>query len=479
MIQNFLAIFVPSGGCPVSVSHNLRMTKETKILIVEDDYFFGQLIHFQLSSGGYLDSHIQQVKSIEELKEILEFFSPEVVLLDLNITDSNGIDTFYKAKEICTSSAIIILTGTEDEVLANKLVKEGAQDYLLKGDANSKLLSKTIEYSRERVLQQRRLAQSEKRFRSIFEVSPLPVLTVDGADLKIEMANQAFCDLYEVSKEDVEKYSLRDFCKNPSNELQNEFQLETFSAKIIQYTSSGKLIHVEIIGNKMSPTDHRYVVLIIDETQEVEFQSKKYELISGAQEVEKKKIARELHDGLAQNLVLLKLWFESLKIDPSQNEIANSYSELLGSSIKEIKSISYSLLPPELEKGLISGLKSLAGRVNILKSTECVIEKDEQMNESHFENADRFNLYRIIQEFINNSLKHAEAKHIWIKLSVEAGHWKIIVKDDGVGFEIEKTQGSLGMSNIQNRIQLGYLSGELWSEPGKGTELILQPQLNR
>jgi DNA-binding response OmpR family regulator len=84
------------------------MTKETKILIVEDDYFFGQLIHFQLSSGGYIDSHIQQVKSIAELKDITEFFTPEVVLLDLNILDSSGIDTYFKAKEICPSSAIVI-----------------------------------------------------------------------------------------------------------------------------------------------------------------------------------------------------------------------------------------------------------------------------------------------------------------------------------------------------------------------------------
>jgi two-component system sensor histidine kinase UhpB len=452
------------------------MTKETKILIVEDDYFFGQLIHFQLSSGGYLDSHIQQVKSIEELREILEFFTPEVILLDLNITDSNGIDTFYKARDICTSSAIIILTGTEDEQLANKLVKEGAQDYLLKGDANSKLLSKTIEYSRERVLQQLRLAQSEKRFRSIFEVSPLPVLTVDGADLKIEMANNAFCDLYEVEKQDLEKRSLLDFCKDPSKELRNEFKEENFSSKLIQYTSSGKPIHVELIGNRMDNTEGRYVVLIIDETEEVEFQSKKYELISGAQEVEKKKIARELHDGLAQNLVLLKLWFESLKIDPSQSDMANSYSDLLNNSIKEIKSISYSLLPPELDKGLMSGLKSLTDRINLLKGSTCLLEPDELISETYFENADRFNVYRIIQEFLNNSLKHAKAEHIWIKLSVEAGHWKIIVKDDGVGFEVAKAQGSLGMSNIQNRIQMGGLSGSLWSEPGKGTELILQPK---
>jgi len=255
--------------------------------------------------------------------------------------------------------------------------------------------------------------------------------------------------------------------------------MDSFSKKTIQRSMSGKLLHVEIIGNRMSDNQGDYVVLIIDETEEIEFQSKKYEVISSAQEGEKKKIARELHDGLAQNLVLLKLWFESMKIDPSQQDMANSYSELINNSIKEIKSISYALLPPELEKGILAGLKSLTDRINMLKGCQCILDKDDHIDESYFENSDRFNLYRIIQEFINNSLKHAKAEHLWIKINLEAGNWKIIVKDDGVGFEVDKAKGSLGMSNIQNRIQMGHLSGALWSEPGKGTELILQPESAR
>lgn len=455
------------------------MTRETKILIVEDDYFFGQLIHFQLNSAEYLDSHIQQVKSIDELREILEYFTPDVMLLDLNIIDSGGIDTFYKARKLCDTAAIIILTGTEDENLANTLVKEGAQDYLLKGDANAKLLAKTIEYSRERVVQQNRIAESEKRFRSIFEVSPLPVLTVNSSDLGIVMANDAFCKLYDIDPSEIEQHRLNSFCRNPDTDLLEGFKMDSFSKKLIQKSLSGKLLHVEIIGNRMSDNQGDYVVLIIDETEEIEFQSKKYELISTAQEGEKKKIARELHDGLAQNLVLLKLWFESMKIDPSQQDMANSYSELINNSIKEIKSISYALLPPELEKGILAGLKSLTDRINMLKGCQCILDKDDHIDESYFENSDRFNLYRIIQEFINNSLKHAKAEHLWIKIFLEAGNWKIIVKDDGVGFEVEKAKGSLGMSNIQNRIQMGHLTGALWSEPGKGTELILQPESAR
>jgi two-component system sensor histidine kinase UhpB len=452
------------------------MTKETKILIVEDDYFFGQLIHFQLSSGGYLDSHIQQVKSIAELKDITEFFQPEVVMLDLNILDSSGIDTYFRAKEICPASAIVILTGNEDENLANRLVKEGAQDYLLKGDANSKLLTKTIEYSRERVMQQNRVAASERKFRSVFEASPLPVITVVGDNLDIEMANDAFCELYEVEKADLDKTSLLDFCQNTIKSLLLEFDKDSFHKKLIQKTKNGKLIHAELIGNRMLSEKDSFVVLIIDRTDEDLFESKKYSLISNAQEGEKKKIARELHDGLAQNLVLLKLWFESFNIDAAQEKSISSYSDLLNNSIKEIKNISYSLLPPELDKGLLNGLKSLTDRVNMLKGSHCEFVVSNEISENTFESVDKFNIYRIIQEFINNSLKHAKAKNMWINVTAESGIWKILVKDDGVGFDKSKAQGSLGMSNIASRMEIGKLQGGVFSEIGKGTELKIIPE---
>ncbi len=452
------------------------MTKETKILIVEDDYFFGQLIHFQLSAAGYLDSHIQQVKSIEELIEITEFFSPEIVLLDLNIDDSSGIDTYFKAKKICSYSAIVILTGNEDENLAHRLVKEGAQDYMLKGDANSKLLTKTIEYSRERFLQQNRVIASERKFRSVFEASPLPVITVVGNNLDIEMANDAFCNLYELEKSEIGRTSLLDFCQNTQKELLKEFTNDSFYKTLIHKTKNGKLIHAELIANKMLSEKDTFVILIIDKTDEVLFESKKYMLISNAQEGEKKIIARELHDGLAQNLVLLKLWFESFNIDKSQEKSISSYSDLLNNSIKEIKNISYSLLPPELDKGLIDGVKSLTERVRMLKSIHCEFVVSKEISESSFYGVDKFNIFRIMQEFINNSLKHAKADSIWINASIESGKWKILLKDDGVGFDKSAVEGSLGISNIASRMEIGKLRGGLLSELGKGTELHILPE---
>jgi signal transduction histidine kinase len=234
--------------------------------------------------------------------------------------------------------------------------------------------------------------------------------------------------------------------------------------------------HFYLIGNKMLSEKDSFVVLIIDRTEEVLFESKKYSLISNAQEGEKKKIARELHDGLAQNLVLLKLWFESFNIDEAQKESIKSYSDLLNNSIKEIKNISYTLLPPELDKGLLSGLKSLTDRVNMLNSSHCDFVIENEISEDHFEGVDTFNIYRIIQEFINNSLKHSNAKNIWISLRGESGKWKILIKDDGVGFDKTKAQGSLGMSNIASRMEIGKLQGGVSSEIGKGTELQIFPE---
>jgi signal transduction histidine kinase len=112
----------------------------------------------------------------------------------------------------------------------------------------------------------------------------------------------------------------------------------------------------------------------------------------------------------------------------------------------------------------------------MLNSSHCDFVIENEISEDHFEGVDTFNIYRIIQEFINNSLKHSNAKNIWISLRGESGKWKILIKDDGVGFDKTKAQGSLGMSNIASRMEIGKLQGGVSSEIGKGTELQIFPE---
>jgi DNA-binding NarL/FixJ family response regulator len=96
------------------------------------------------------------------LKEIKDFLSPDIILLDLGLPETSGTDTFLEAKSIFPESAIIILSGTDDDVLARNIVKKGAQDYLVKSDADSKVLRKTIEYALDRFQFQHALSNSNQ-----------------------------------------------------------------------------------------------------------------------------------------------------------------------------------------------------------------------------------------------------------------------------------------------------------------------------
>lgn len=452
--------------------------KSTKILIVEDDASFSQLISYQLSSNNYDSDYVQFVDSIAESNELAEFFQPDVILLDLNITDSSGKDTFLKIREIFTSAAIIILSGYDDEELALQMVKEGAQDYILKSDINNKLLVKAIEYSKERYELVENLVSSRARFQRLFQSSPIPMMSLSDDEHSLLMVNDALTSLFEKPIENLVGMTFTEVFGQPLEADFFAISAQQVKREIEYHRADGKLLYLELIANKIG-TDHSFVCMLIDKTAEVEFEEQKFKVIAGAQENEKKKIAMELHDGLAQNLVLLNLWFNSFDIQEEQLSLRSDFAKILNNSILELKAISYSLLPPDLENGFLVAVENLINRVNKLNQIKLTASIQEGISEHNFETTDKFNLYRILQEFINNSLKHSQATEM--KLSI---NWTdefcnavvMVIRDNGKGFNMAIAKKGLGIQNIDYRMKMGKLDGYLESEEGKGTMLqVLLP----
>ena len=98
---------------------------------------------------------------------------------------------------------------------------------------------------------------------------------------------------------------------------------------------------------------------------------------------------------------------------------------------------------------------------------------EDDIVEDDFGMTDKFNLYRIIQEFVNNSLKHSQAQVMEIIVSRQEEQVVVLVRDNGVGFDKNEAQKGLGIQNLEHRIKLGKLLGELDSKQGQGTELKL------
>lgn len=447
----------------------------TQILVIEDDLTFSELVQFQLTSVGFESQNIIAIQSIEETIAIAQEFIPDVILLDLNILDSNGIDTYDSVIQIFPNSSVVVLSGMDDQSLALQIVSKGAQDYTLKSDVKPQVLEKTIKYGVLRRKLKEDLEFSEKKYKDVFYKSPMPMFKLRGKNLEITMANRAAHDLYEVPLggfNELSFYEFNSIGNTPFTELDKG---SSFKKEFIQESLSGKEIIVEVILNKLdSNAEMEFITLVLDRTEEIYFERRKNEVISQAEEGEKKKIARELHDGLGQNMVLLNLLFQSLKPSVDQEGQYNEVSNLLQSCIRELKEIAYSLLPPELENGFLNAINRFSNRINALGKINFVIEVQDGFVETDFGSMDKFNLYRIAQEFINNSMKHSQAKSLTFEIQKTDEELVITISDDGVGFDMENVDKGLGLQNLQHRMKMSNIKGQIQSAPGQGAKLQMR-----
>ncbi len=190
------------------------------------------------------------------------------------------------------------------------------------------------------------------------------------------------------------------------------------------------------------------------------------------QEKERERIARELHDGIGVLLSTASIHFSSVeeKSDPKTSEMLKKANKLLKDASKEVREISHNMMPGVLSKfGLREAIEDLfedvedAGEIKVDLKISC---KDERLAENM-----EIMIYRVIQEMLNNTIKHAKATLISLTISRTEHALFINYKDNGVGFdENQLPHGkNIGLSGIRSRIE--YLGGKvaLISEPGEGT----------
>ena len=142
---------------------------------------------------------------------------------------------------------------------------------------------------------------------------------------------------------------------------------------------------------KSFPEGSPFVDRILDDkTEEVLFEKNKFDIISQAEESEKKKIARELHDGIGQNMVLLNLLFQNMNVPENEKDNHKEVGKIIQNCIKEIKEIAYNLLPPELERGFLNAVNRFANRINATGRLEFFIEIEKDVVEEDITHVDKF-----------------------------------------------------------------------------------------
>lgn len=121
-----------------------------KVLLVEDNPGDARLLQIMLDDAGSGQFEIVHVERLSQLQESLDEDVHDVILLDLSLPDSHGLETLETAAAVAPEVAIVVMTGLEDEAIGVQAVRDSAQDYLVKGQVDSKLLARSLRYAIER-----------------------------------------------------------------------------------------------------------------------------------------------------------------------------------------------------------------------------------------------------------------------------------------------------------------------------------------
>lgn len=198
------------------------------------------------------------------------------------------------------------------------------------------------------------------------------------------------------------------------------------------------------------------------------------------QEDERKRIAGDLHDGIGQGLSLIKLMLQNLAADQGALVDARSAEQLRAcidktqEMIEDVRRISMDLRPAVLDSGgVLLALTRLCREVQALKRG-LAVHLETEVRESEVPDSLKIHLFRIVQEALNNVIKHAGARNVWVRLQGAEGGLKLEIADDGVGFDpavMEAPARGLGLSSIRQRASLHQGVLQIVSSPGHGTTM--------
>lgn len=201
------------------------------------------------------------------------------------------------------------------------------------------------------------------------------------------------------------------------------------------------------------------------------------------QEEERKRIAKDIHDGIGQMLTALKFNIESINLN-NKEKTAEKIAYIKGLTadlIKGVRTATFNLTPPELsDHGLFPAIQKMT--VELSKLTGKTILFENMARETvRLDSLAETNIYRVVQEAVNNAIKYAEATYILVTINYSNRILSVVIDDDGKGFDpAEKgnapkntSGGGMGLFFMKERI--GYINGRLFlhSVPGKGTRVTI------
>jgi PAS domain S-box-containing protein len=339
----------------------------------------------------------------------------------------------------------------------------------------------------EKHIIEKRLQREKERVRLCLGLSNTIFVELDQNG-NVKLVNQEGCKTLEYSKDEIVGKNWFDSFVPPEEALQSKdifnamMTGELEGVKFVKskvISKSGKYKLIQWHNSLLKDENGKLEVMIssgVDITLQEQAQKAQTEAIIIGMERERKRVALDLHDGLVQTLSAISLNLKAMDdsvmcMDTNDQVAYKGALELLEVAISDTRSMSHDLMPAAIERyGFIKALEDFAVRTS--KYGHLHVEIDPDHIDHYLNEFYRLNLYRIIQELIQNIIRHANATSAFIKIRKKPYGINIMVKDDGVGFDssLEKVQqAGIGIRNIETRVK--HMNGtlEVRSSSKKGT----------
>jgi PAS domain S-box-containing protein len=344
----------------------------------------------------------------------------------------------------------------------------------------------------------RRLRVSEERYRELFE-NANDAIWVHDLEGNITAANEASERLTGYTLEALRRTNKLNVSKFLSEEslnlakeirrrlLANETVAQPYEQHIIRKDNTDVVLMVttNLVTEGGKPVAFQHIARDVTEEKQMKENLRFYlKQITRAQEEERKRIARELHDDTIQYLVVLARQLDDLansskSMSKEDKASLENLRQQTNSIMEGVRRLSHDLRPATLDRlGLVAALEWLASSIEKLSGIDVKVEKSGA--ERRLPGEVELVMFRIAQEALSNVRRHSRANNAEVMVEFDDNKVRMTIRDNGKGFALpEKVddllkKGKLGLAGMQERIQLLNGSLKIESQPGKGTTVVIE-----
>lgn len=332
--------------------------------------------------------------------------------------------------------------------------------------------------------------ESESQFRALFNNSSDEIFLADLKGNFLEV-NQVACESMGYSQEEFKKMNFKDIKTAKYARVVDKNIHEIIESGQHIYESEhiardGRILSLEMNSRVIDYKGEKAIFSIARDITERKYMEQDIlKAVIKAEEKERERISKEIHDGLGPLLSTIKLYIGEFKAEDNtqkeQEELFRQASELIDEAISNTRSISNTLTPRIIKDfGLVKAVESFCKKINQTNAINIKFETTDI--KENFEETLEILIYRIITELINNTIKHAKANKIEIYLEKFDDVLQMTYLDDGIGFDKEKVlseaSGGIGLKNIISRLHSVNGTYQIHSKPDVGTLVVIEVKIN-